>query len=49
MHLLVSCSFPSTQMNVLYLMRKLELRCFGKWQLKEARSENGSAESYNSF
>lgn len=49
MYLLVRCSFPPTQMNVLYLMRKLELRCFGKWQLKEERSPNGSAESYNSF
>lgn len=49
MHLLVSHSFPPTQTDVLHLIRKLELRCFGKWQLKEARSQNGSAESYNSF
>lgn len=49
MHLLVSHSFPPTQTDALCLIRKLELRCFGKWQLKEARSQNGSAESYNSF
>lgn len=47
--MLANCIFAPPQMNVLGLRKKLRPRCFGKWQPKEARSQNSTAQSCSCF